>query len=42
MDVKTCKQCGYLWVPRIEDVIPKCCPKCKSKEYGKKKKEVKK
>lgn len=28
----TCQKCGYRWQPRLER--PKCCPECKSREWG--------
>jgi predicted Zn-ribbon and HTH transcriptional regulator len=34
VDVKKCKQCGYLWTARVEQV--KMCPKCKSRIWDKK------
>lgn len=27
----TCRQCGYKWVPRVDDPIE--CPKCKSRKW---------
>ena len=33
MDKKTCKHCGYTWLPRI-DAEPVQCPKCKSPRWN--------
>jgi len=30
MDVKTCKQCGHLWIPKNLGINPVNCPKCKT------------
>lgn len=33
----TCKRCGWTWTPKKDK--PACCPRCKSYEYDKPKKE---
>jgi len=32
-----CKRCGYSWITRTNS--PRCCPKCKSYDWDKPKKE---
>jgi len=39
MSKNECLKCGYNWNARVED--PECCPKCKSYDWNKIKKELK-
>ena len=34
-----CKACGHKWIPRV---VPVTCPRCKSYNYNKEKKELNK
>lgn len=36
LPLRTCKKCGYAWIPRVE--TPKKCPSCQSKEWERKEK----
>lgn len=39
MKKQTCKQCGYVWLSKLDK--PKQCPRCKRYDYDKEeKKEV--
>ena len=36
LKILQCKRCGYRWVPRVQEGIPKRCANCKSIYWDKK------
>lgn len=36
-EIKKCKRCGHIWLPRKNTVAIKVCPRCKSPYWDKEK-----